>query len=60
MKKVRQYVSLEQIEKEIIEYRNGRILQVKENIKKLDKLVFGGCGGDIKTLLEKYVRLHLV
>lgn len=60
MKKVQQYVSLEQIEKEIIEYRNGRILQVKENIKKLDKLVFGGCGGDIKTLLEKYVRLHLV
>lgn len=58
MKKVYEYTSYNEIAAEIISYRNDRILEVKNLIEGLDNLVFGGCGGDVKTLLEKYVKLH--
>lgn len=58
LKKLWEYKNFEEIEKAVIAYRSRMIPHVKESVKELDNLVFGGCGGDIKTLLEKYVKLH--
>lgn len=58
MKKVSEFSSYDEIIREIISYRNNKIPEVKKKIDGLDNLVFGGCGGDIKTLLEVYVGLH--
>lgn len=58
MKKVIEFSSYTEIMRDIISYRRNRIPEVKKQIEELDHLVFGGCGGDIKTLLELYVGLH--
>lgn len=58
MKKVYEYTSFNEITDEILSYRNDRIPEVKKLIEGLDNLVFGGCGGDVKILLEKYVKLN--
>lgn len=58
MKKVWEYSSYNEIIDEIRKYRCKKIPMVRESIEHLDNLVFGGCGGDIKTLLEKYVSLY--
>lgn len=58
MKKASEFSSYSEIMREIISYRCDRIPEVKRQIEGLDNLVFGGCGGDIKTLLEVYVGLH--
>lgn len=58
MKKASEFSSYSEIMREVISYRRSRIPDVKKQIEGLDNLVFGGCGGDIKTLLELYVGLH--
>lgn len=58
MKNVSEFSSYNEIIDEIISYRCSKISEVKKLIEELDNLVFGGCGGDIKTLLEEYVKLH--
>lgn len=59
MKKVCEFSSYSEIMNEIISYRDDKIPEVIKLIDRLDNLIFGGCGGDIKTLLEKYVKLHI-
>lgn len=58
MKRVSEFSSHSEIMQEIISYRRDKIPEVRKQIEGLDNLVFGGCGGDIKTLLEVYVELH--
>lgn len=58
MKKASEFSTHSEIMRDIISYRCDKIPEVKKLVEGLDNLVFGGCGGDIKTLLEVYVRLH--
>ncbi|MBD5145458.1 MAG: radical SAM protein [Ruminococcus sp.] len=58
MKNIFEFSSYNEITDEIISYRYKRIPEVKKIVGGLDNLVFGGCGGDIKTLLEEYIKLH--
>jgi len=58
LKKVWEYSSYEEIEKDILLYRNKQIEFVKNKIPKLNSLVFGGCGGDIKELFDLYIHIH--
>lgn len=52
------YSSFEEIEMSVIQYRNKKMPYIQEIANKLDNLVFGGCGGDIKTLLKKYIEIN--
>lgn len=58
MKKVWNYSSYMDIEKNVLEYRQERIRFVKNEAAKAKEMVFGGCGGDIKKLLDVYLQLH--
>ena len=58
LKKVSEFLSLNEIMQEIEAYRCDKLPEVKKIIEGLDNLVFGGCGGDIKELLKVYVGLH--
>ena len=58
MKKVWEYSSCEDIEKEILVYRQDRLQFVKNKVGKIREMVFGGCGGDIKELLGVYLHMH--
>lgn len=50
-------ISFEDVEKSIISYRNNQISNVRTALDTVDPMVFGGCGGDVKTLFSKYVEI---
>lgn len=58
LKKCWEYTSCEEIEKQILKYRRDRMHFVKVKATQLQELVFGGCGGDIKELLDFYLQIH--
>lgn len=45
-------------EKRIMAYRNAKYRELIEITKKVDDYPFGGCGGNIKGLLEEYIRIQ--
>ena len=42
----------------IMAYRDARIPEVRKAIREYPEMVFGGCGGNARMLLEKYVSLY--
>lgn len=50
-------VSFEYVRKSIMGYRNTQLSRVKDSLNTIDAMVFGGCGGDVKSLLSKYINV---
>ena len=48
----------EEIVISIINYRNQKLSFVTDYIPKIQEMSFGGCGGDIKYLLNEYINAH--
>lgn len=48
----------EEIVQSIKTYRNSRIDCIKQFIEHLNNMPFGGCGGDVKTMLTEYLKLY--
>lgn len=58
MKNVKEYSSIKDMENDIFRYRHDRLQFVKSKATSITKKVFGGCGGDIKELLEVYLQMQ--
>lgn len=58
LKNISEYSLYKDIVTDILEYRNSKIQSIRDVVDELEPLVFGGCGGDIKKLLYKYISLH--
>lgn len=50
-------ISFEDVERSIISYRNNQISNVRTALDTVDPMVFGGCGGDVKSLFSKYINV---
>lgn len=50
-------MSAEDITSKIIDYRKSKFSDVISIESNLSKNTFGGCGGDAKTLLQKYIQI---
>ncbi|WP_286154729.1 radical SAM protein [Thomasclavelia cocleata] len=57
-KNIRDYQNIEELTKEIINYRITKIDYLNKLIPNIDDLIFGGCGGNIKELLKFYLSIH--
>lgn len=55
--KIDDYSTYDDLANAIFEYRLKRISFVKKYISECSNLIFGGCGGDIGTLLKKYINI---
>lgn len=51
-------VSYDDIVSSILAYRNDKLITTKNLATELEPLVIGGCGGDIKYLLNEYVAIQ--
>lgn len=58
--KIWDYSCTEDVEYEILQYRKERFEAVKERAVMTKPLVFGGCGGDIVSLLSIYTSIKIV
>lgn len=47
--------SFENVEKSIMIYRNNQLSYVRDSLTTINYMVFGGCGGDLKSLFSKYI-----
>ena len=51
--------SIEKINKTVMDYRTSRLPMVREWLEQYNNIVtFGGCGGNVRTLLEVYLCAH--
>lgn len=55
---IKDYDNINDIEEDIKKYRLKNLDFVRKQILNIDSLIFGGCGGDIKYLLQSYIELY--
>ena len=58
--KIWEYPCIEDVEREILRYRKDNFNAVKERTAITKPLVFGGCGGDIVSLLSTYTSIEIM
>ncbi|MDR2146729.1 MAG: hypothetical protein LBE91_09765, partial [Tannerella sp.] len=50
--------TINSISEKIFDYRTQQLPTLKNMIDEIPILSFGGCGGNVKFLLEKYISIH--
>jgi len=58
VKKITNLMVTNNIFEKILDYRKSKLKNVKSMINKIKTKPFGGCGGNIKYLLEKYIKIQ--
>jgi len=58
VKKITNLMVNDSLFEKILDYRNSKLENVKSMVNKIKIKPFGGCGGNIKYLLEKYIKIQ--
>jgi len=56
--KIDKHTDINNIFRKIMDYRNKKITYIESMLPQFKELPFGGCGGDIKYMLTKYLEIH--